>query len=357
MKIHIVQPVIPHYRVSFFNELYKYNEGLEFYASVQDDIGVKGVSQNNFFYKKLGCIRSFAGVVWQSNILSVVSNFKKNDKLVINGNPRYISNFFLVLLAKIIGVKVIWWGQGWSSNTNAITFKVRALLMQMCDAVMLYTDIEKELFTSARFKEKIYALNNGLDNREIIKYSAEYDPEKRSNEILFIGRLTDKSHLETLLYALENLDKDIVLNVIGDGPNAKKYKELSKLLGLANRVRFLGSVISEKKIASIANSSKIFVYPGNVGLSLIHAFNYGLPAIVHSATKKHMPEISCFDSNITGETFESANIEDMKLVIEDLINDNDKLKKYSLECKRRVLLSYNVESMALRFHEALCSIK
>ena len=42
---------------------------------------------------------------------------------------------------------------------------------------------------------------------------------------------------------------------------------------------------------------RIFVYPGEVGLSLIHAMAYGLPCLVHSDRLKHMPEISISKGN------------------------------------------------------------
>lgn len=357
MRIHIVQPVIPHYRVPFFKELYKNNEDLEFYASDRDDIDVQSVPQNIFKYTELGKVKRFKGVVWQSGIFNVIFRFRKNDKLVINGNPRYISNFLVIMLARIIGVKVIWWGQGWSSNTTSFTFKVRTYLMGLADAVILYTDKEKSLFPKTKLKGKVFALNNGLDNRVIKKLCINYNPTERKNEILFIGRLTDKSKLDNLIRAISSIDSSIILNVIGDGPNLNKYEHLTKLLGLTGRVKFWGSIVDEERIATIANSSKVFVYPGNVGLSLIHAFNYGLPAIVHSTTSKHMPEISCFEKNLTGEEYNLLDESSLGTVIENLILDSNKLMKYSLECKRRVSVSYNIEAMVSNFYKAIESVQ
>lgn len=196
-----------------------------------------------------------------------------------------------------------------------------------------------------------------MDNRDIEKFCINYDPTERKNEILFIGRLTDKSNLDNLIRALTNIDSSITLNVIGDGPNFEEYEQLTKLLGLSDRINFLGSIVDEEKIATIANSSKIFVYPGNVGLSLIHAFNYGLPAIVHSTTSKHMPEISCFKRNLTGEEYNLLDESSLGSVIENLIFDNKKLIRYSLECKRRVSVSYNVESMVSNFYKVIESVQ
>ena len=60
----------------------------------------------------------------------------------------------------------------------------------------------------------------------------------------------------------------------------------------------------EPDIAQIANRCRLFVYPGGVGLSLIHAMAYGLPSIIHDDRWRHMPEIAAFQDGRTGRTFE-----------------------------------------------------
>ncbi len=357
MKIHVVQPVIPHYRVPFFKSLITVNKNINFYASDVDDIGVESVNKKIFNYIYLGEICNFFGIIWQVNIFKVVKKLEKDDILIINGNPRYLSNLALMLAARIVGCKLVWWGQGWSSKTSRLTLYIRSFLMKFVDVVLLYTDKEKELFQNLSIRHKLYSLNNGLDNTEIKKHVLSYLPDKRDNSILFIGRLTNKSRLEILIKALASIDKNIALNVIGNGPNFDAYRGLAIELGLENRVSFFGAITNEEEIANIANSSKIFVYPGDVGLSLIHAFNYGLPAIVHSSTSQHMPEISCFTSGGTGEFFEINNIASLSNAIESLMNSNVELIRYSCECKKRVSESYNIESMVSRFFEATKATK
>ncbi len=77
--------------------------------------------------------------------------------------------------------------------------------------------------------------------------------------------------------------------------------------------------------------------------------NYGLPCIVHNQKSKHMPEIAAFEKNKTGQTFAYNNANDLALIISNLINDEDKLKKYSNNCLNISSNKFNTQNMAKNF--------
>tara|TARA_R110000751_G_scaffold68598_5_gene139620 strand:+ start:726 stop:1811 length:1086 start_codon:yes stop_codon:yes gene_type:complete len=357
MSIHVIQPVVPHYRVPFFSKLASVNSDIHFYASEKDDIDVVSVNDEVFSYIKLGKIISLFGFSWQLGITKILLKLKSKDIMVINGNPRYLSTLFIALIARLIGVKIVWWGQGWSANTTTNSFRLRAYLMRFADAVLLYTDDEKTLLHPYVSEKKLYALNNGIENKYICKYAEVYDPKSRPKAIIFIGRLTDKSNLQVLLKAISVLKDSTCLHVIGAGPNSELYKAEAHALGITDKVIFHGELLSEEDIARVANQSKVFVYPGNVGLSLIHAFNYGLPAVIHSDKSRHMPEASCHIPQSTGKVFEYGNYISLSNIICKIINDDDMLSFYSLECKNIVKDNYNIDSMCLRFQEVITSVQ
>src|SRR5690606_35591262 len=115
------------------------------------------------------------------------------------------------------------------------------------------------------------ALNNGVDVEPIQALRKPYSAE-RGREILFIGRLTAKAELPLLLEALA-LDRlrGAHLHVIGDGAMRGSLEEHARRLGIDERISWHGGTTDEKAIADIANRCRIFVYPGDVGLSLLHA--------------------------------------------------------------------------------------
>jgi glycosyltransferase involved in cell wall biosynthesis len=222
--------------------------------------------------------------------------------------------------------------------------------------VLLYTDEEKERMPKIFFNDKVYALNNGIENKLIKEYVKPYNADERERSILFIGRLTSKSHVDLLIKVIHGSSKCLYLHIIGDGPLYKEYLELARGLGVFEKIYFHGKIICENKISKIANRCKIFVYPGNVGLSLIHAFNYGLPAIVHSDKDRHMPEVACHKPGLTGEVFERESYKDLKKNIDALIDNNEKLNFYSNICLASVKNDYNTDVMLTRFSSMISSI-
>lgn len=350
MTIFIVQPVVPHYRVSFFCRLVESFPDVLFYASDVDDIGVKSVDSSIFKYRKLGAIKKFCGAVWQGGVVSIAAKVKKNDVVVVNGNPRYLSTMVLIFLSKFKGGKVVWWGQGWSSGSTSLTFYIRRFLMNLCDRVLLYTQNEVSLFRK-KYRWKLCYLNNGIENDEIIRNRSSYFSEHRDPAVLFVGRVTPKSNLSLLITSLLRMEESVELHVVGDGPLLDECKKLAARSGLAGRVHFYGSIIQEKDISLIANKCRVFVYPGNVGLSLIHAMNYGLPAIVHSDVKRHMPEIACHEPGVTGLFFDPEIPGDLSEKINSILFDGDKLNFYSKNCISVTENDFNAKKMCSHFVE------
>ena len=112
---------------------------------------------------------------------------------------------------------------------------------------------------------------------------------------------------------------------------------------------FLGTLTTEEEISRVANKCQIFVYPGAVGLSLIHAMAYGLPCLVHSNRLQHMPEIAAFKKGITGLTFDPNNSRDLAVKLSAMMSNPKSLNVLSENCLRTVENDFNTTSMALRF--------
>jgi glycosyltransferase involved in cell wall biosynthesis len=119
------------------------------------------------------------------------------------------------------------------------------------------------------------------------------------------------------------------------------------------RVRWHEATVDEARIAEVANRCRLFIYPGSVGLSLIHAMAYGLPCVVHDRRKKHMPEIAAFEQGVTGLSFAHEDETDLARSIASCLADPAQLERMSAACIRVTSESYNTEAMCHRFMEAL----
>lgn len=354
MRVIHLQPTIPSYRLDFFNKLFfVYKAKLKVYYS-SGSLGVLTEDPvPNSWAVKIGEIKTLPfGLLWQHGAVKI--KLYKNDILVLSGNPRYLSTLLLLFKAQILGVRVIWWGHYWSSTSKRWRQLLRFIPMLSANAILFYTDDEVEQFRKSFKKISSFrylcALNNGLDTTKIKQYREEYFADKRNKEILFIGRLTEKSNFPLLLRALHQINSEnLILNVIGDGEFQQQYQLLSVELGLNKKINWHKGTTDEMKISSIANKCVLFVYPGDVGLSLIHSMAYGLPSLVHDRKSMHMPEIAAFKNGKTGFNFSYNNSFDLANLITKMLNDSKLLNFYSRNATECIDSAYNTTSMANRF--------
>lgn len=357
-KYVFLQPALPDYRVSFFEYLSEKskNHDIYVYASKVEPGGVVSVDSlacvkkyvANLSVKKLPMIHAY----WQSLPYSEMFKLGKGDFLIINGNPRYLSNFICFLIAKLLRVKIIWWGQAWSSTSTLRNMKIRIFLARFFDGVLLYTEKEVDKFVMLGFpKDKVVGVNNGVDVDGIRKYKLPAKPKKNIKKLLFIGRITKKAKLDLLFDALSLIEPASrpKLVVIGDGPEEAYCRQLQGELLLSDTVTWLGAIRNQEKVAGIMSDCDIFVYPGSVGLSLINAFALGLPAIVHSTDSLHMPEIAAFKNNYNGMSFNFGDSQSLSEIIKCFIDDEYALSQYSKNAYATVTDTYNTKDMADRF--------
>jgi O-antigen/teichoic acid export membrane protein/glycosyltransferase involved in cell wall biosynthesis len=356
-RVLVFQPALPRYRLGFFDRLSRaIGPGFRVLYSPASLGVLTERSDQPVWAESVGPMRHPApGVEWQEGVLS--TSFRADDVAVISGAPRCLSNLLLLLKARLSGASTIWWGHYWSSTTVSHRFALRMRLMRMADAVLFYTDMEVAEYRSglgAKDARPIMALNNGIDIEPIANRRLPYVPENREQAGLFIGRITEKSRLALLFraMALPSLDP-FILHVIGDGPDRPGCEALAASLGVGDRVRWHAATVDEARIAEVANRCAMFVYPGGVGLSLIHAMAYGLPCVVHDRRHKHMPEIAAFQPGATGLAFRWEDAASLADVIVDALSDKARLSRMSKECIRVTGESYNSAAMTDRFVVAL----
>lgn len=354
VSVIIVQPAIPSYRVPFFNRLAE-RLGTDFrvYASHEPSLGaLNACDKPHAWQRPLMPLKSvLPGLNWQPGVIAIP--LEKGDILVVSGQPRTLSTLVLLVKARASGARTIWWGHFWSSTSKRWRAVIRFALMSLSEVILFYTDQEVDESRargSITRQKKVYALNNGLDTKYISQFRDDYDPQARNRDLLFIGRLIDKAEIELLIRALATPEcGEVTADIIGDGPHLPKLRQLAQKLGVSGRIRWFGSIIKEDEIARIANQCKIFVYPGSVGLSLIHGFAYGLPAIVHNDRWTQMPEIAAHQPGRTGSGFESRSSSSLANAIAGLLSQPDRLKAFSDQALEVVTSSYNVDDMTQRF--------
>jgi glycosyltransferase involved in cell wall biosynthesis len=103
--------------------------------------------------------------------------------------------------------------------------------------------------------------------------------------------------------------------IIGEGKMKRELKELTNNLNLKNRCWFTGAIYDEKYISDYLYNADICISPGNVGLTAIHAFSYGLPVITNDNFELQMPEFEVVKPGLTGSFFKEDDEESLSLEI------------------------------------------
>ena len=359
-KILFVQPSIPLYRISFFKSLASRFGKLFTVIHSEGDLGELTPSLK---YKWSECIGKEIKIgfsfVWQKNLINFT--VKKDYIIVVSGNPRYLSTILFVLKAKLFGAKILWWGHYRSSTSKNWRIKLRLGLMKLSDGIIFYTEDEVERYLISKERKEfrpIIGLNNGIDVLPIKRLRKKYDSNSRCREILFLGRVTEKASFHVLLSALQHPKiKDITLNVIGNNIFDHYLKLDNYNFNNSVKINYYGKLTDEKQISNIANRCRVFVYPGSIGLSLIHSMAYGLPSLIHSDPLKHMPEIAAFKEGVTGLTFNRNNPEDLAMKLCSMMSNTSQLDFMSKECLNIVENDFNTKTMSEKFSNFIREFK
>ncbi len=356
-NIIFIQPALPAYRLDFFKRL-SAALGPRFHMHYSPgDLGALTRSEQKFDWeRRLPPMRwLLPGVLWQPGVLKIP--LRRGDQMIVCGNPRELSMLLLLLKAHCSGVYTIWFGNYWIYSSTKLRFSLRMLLMKMSDAVLFYTDLETEQYYAGIGKNDtrlISAVNNGIDVEPIKQRRIAYTAESRPRDLMFVGRLQLKTGLDILIRALASpAMQGINLNVIGDGEQRDALMAQAIEAGVANRIFWHGATVDETKIAKIMNQSRLFVYPGPVGLSLLHAMAYGLPAVVSTDEALSNAELAAFKDGETGRSFLYGDPAHLAETIASVIDDNILLQSWSREAVRLTTETFNTEKMAERVLDIL----
>ena len=170
----------------------------------------------------------------------------------------------------------------------------------------------------------------------------------------FCGRFTIKSYISLL--QVISLTK-FKFALVGNDPknNQIDVPQLLIQLNINNQVDLFDFTTDELSLSKIFNNSKIFVYPGQVGLSMLHAMAYGLPLIVHDNPIFQMPEYHCFDNMYSGFTFQHNNLNSLVNTLSTSLESRNlfSISDYNISCIEN---NYTHQTMVKNFQNMIKKI-
>ncbi len=367
VKILIVYHVFSYYRLQVMRTLSQDRNlqvtilaGRYFEAGLKT-IEIKDAYQELFRLKFVKNIWLFKGnLLWQSGLISECLS-GKYDAIIFLGNPYFLSTWVAAILSRWANKKVFFWAH--ATIRNKLRDKIKLYFYKLAHGLLLYSNGAKNNLIKYGFNhEDIFVVYNSLDYETQEKLKEKLDVEKlvlkrkeffvysKNPVLIFIGRLTPEKKLDYLVsVCVQLLQRGMPVNVlfIGGGEEETNLRQLVVKNGIQDHVVFYGECYDEEKLATLIAMSDLCVSPGNVGLTAIHALNYGTPVITHNNPYMQGPEYEAIEPGVTGMLYEYESLDSLVNIVHVwLAINHDKREEIRKKCYEVVGKHYTTSFQA-----------
>ncbi|GAA1813911.1 glycosyltransferase [Nesterenkonia flava] len=191
-------------------------------------------------------------------------------------------------------------------------------LMGKASVVTTPTPLAAETMKDKAGFDRVLPLSNGIDVDYYAPRSGEDIARHSRPTVLFVGRLAVEKNVDVLIRAIALTDPslDIGLEIVGDGEQRDRLRELITELGLDDRVSMRGHV-GDVELRRAYIAADVFCQPGTAELqSLVslEAMSAGKPVVLADALA--LPHLVSEGEN--GYLFEPFNAEDLARRLEQI---------------------------------------
>jgi glycosyltransferase involved in cell wall biosynthesis len=290
------------------------------------------------------------------------------DVLIMTWNTRYISLVPALLRARYHGVKTILWGHGYSRRDSPWRRWLRRAVARFASAVVLYNHREAERFIAMTGRsESTFVALNTVDQAPIQTARAKWLADeqalrtfRRANgltegaTILFVSRYQSENRLELLIEAtalLRSKHPDISVIVIGEGNQV--YSDLIDRLEMSEVFRLVGPIYNEMALAPWFLCSDMFCYPSNVGLSILHAFGYGLPVVSGDRWDRQGPEWEALTPGVNGLHAAYEDVGSLAAALDALLADAALRQRLGRGAHDTAVVDYSLDKMVAGLRQSI----
>lgn len=342
----LLQTAIGQYRQQVLEELasrygdnFKVLSGKEYFdKSIKTKVSLPGhlsIIRNHFLIRQK--------LLWQAlpwrEVLAA-------DSVVMEGNPRILSSWVLLVGRKFLRRRSALWMHAWPrAGRGAKSDQLRHVMRSLADVLIVYTKSQQQELQLRMPCKEIHAAPNALYRSELIW--AELDED--AFDLLYVGRLVEAKKPELLLQAFLEARKEMPsgcrLVFIGDGPLAGGLREQVANGDASDYVKLIGQVNDIDRLREYYRRAVASVSPGYVGLSVTQSLSFGVPMII-AREEPHSPEIEAARDGFNCKFFRSDSVADLKRVLIEMVNDRGVWMRKRVEISRDCAARYSVERMA-----------
>lgn len=361
MHIVFVQPLLPKYSISFFNRLSLIpNLKVTVLADIKNEKQLNQYNQSicNFDVLHIAEV-AYGPFILRPGLGKLIAELNY-DHLVLNANPRDISQLRTLIVQRLKGKAIFSWGMfhriGKRKLVTEFIFKLIGLISTKC---LVYTKkgIYSQLCRGIKI-DKLKEIGTAIDEREVIsesesKSSLDVEAFRKKHNllgyklILQVVRLSEIKKPELLVAAAVKIiekDKNIKFILIGGGELESKIQNMVSTMNLQENFILLGPIYDESLLSLWFLISDIFVVPTCIGLSAHHAMCYKLPIITDNDYSQQASEFEILSDGLNAIFYESGNIDDLSDKIMLLLGDDYLRKRISENAYHTVKDISNLQS-------------
>lgn len=256
------------------------------------------------------------------------------DIVILSWNTRYVQLFPALALARRFGVRTINWGHGKSPRDSPLRRWLRNSAGKLADGCLLYSDASaREVRSYGIDQKRIFVAPNALDQSPIKTARLEWNADRLADFksrhgldgkhlIVCVCRMTADKRIDVLLRAVSLVRHrlpNVIVSLIGDGPEMPAIASMAKSLG--NWIMMPGAMYDEESLAPWFLSADVYAIPRMAGLTILHAFGYGLPVVTSDDAQAHGPEIEAVIDGVNGLLYPDGDVSQFAAKLERLLVD------------------------------------
>jgi len=370
IRVAVLQPNLRNYRAPVFRALAA-RPGITLTVLFGSDAEGLNVTPEGFEAAP-GPLREFRvfgqSFYWQADELRWADP-ERCDVIVLPWNVRYLSLAPAMLRARRRGVGTVLWGHAYSKSESRLRRWARNRVAALADAQLFYNRTARDaLVASGWSPDRLFVALNSLDQSAIqrerarwlggdrlARFKTEHGLQADRN-VIFVSRLYPENRVDLLLDAAARLRKRepaLRVTIVGDGPARTALESQARSLGLGDTVIFTGAVFGEPDLAPWFLASQIFCYPANIGLSILHAFGYGLPVVTGDRIKAHNPEIEALRPGVNGQLFRDGDAASLAEALGRLLGDETRRRALGEGAHWTATEEFTIERMVDGFEGAI----
>jgi glycosyltransferase involved in cell wall biosynthesis len=356
-RLGLQQRVLPAYRAPFFDLLAAgCAGGLTVFAGAprQDESILPTERLEAAQYvaaRNLDLLSGPAYTCLQRNVVAWLQRWNP-DVLILEANPRLLSNGRAAAWMRARRRSVIGWGLGAPDSPGPLRAVRRALRrrqLERYDALIAYSTLGAEQYRGLGFPgHRVFTALNAVSP------PPPPPPERqsltgRNPRVLFVGRLQGRKRVDLLIEACAGMTPRPDLWIVGDGP------ALADLQRLAARVfpetQFAGA-LHGPSLASVFARADLFVLPGSGGLAVQEAMAHGLPIIAAEGDGSQRDLVRPENGWLIPEDDAAS----LMLALREALADPPRLAEMGRASHRIVAEEANIQVMSDTFLRALASL-